>query len=323
MTRERLRQLLDGIASLRILVVGDAMLDEYIWGTAERISPEAPVMVVRSQKITQVPGGAANVINCLRALGAGAGLVAVAGPDPAAEVLGDRLREAGVEPLMLLTDPDRPTTVKTRVVAHSQQVVRIDHEARGPLPAALASQLGREAAAAMAGVDGLLLSDYDKGVLTPISVPPLLKSARERGLPVAVNAKPHHAATYHGVDLVTVNRVEAEAICGRNPGSITEAETAAAEIAAQLDCRQVLITLGPDGAVLRDDSGATQHVPAVEVAVYDPAGAGDTTIATAHLALCAGAEPVEAVELAMRAAAVVVRKVGVQTASPAEILALS
>ncbi len=323
MTRDHAAELLEAMARRRVLVVGDAMLDEYIWGVAERISPEAPVLVVRSERVTHVPGGAANVINCLRALNAGAGLAAAVGDDHAGRQLRDQLAAAGVEPLLLVTDPSRPTTLKTRVVAHSQQVVRIDKELRGALPEELVLRLDREAGEALATCDGLLLSDYDKGVLTPDSIPPLLTAARRQAVPVAVNAKPHHARCYQEVDLVTVNRVEAEAVCGFRPESVAEAGRAADYLAAELRCRNLLITLGPDGAVLRDPAGALHHVEAVPVEVYDTAGAGDTTIATAHLALCAGATPLEAAELAMWAAAVVVRKVGVQTATPEEILAVT
>lgn len=322
MTSARLAELLSRIAERRCLVLGDAMLDEYIWGVAERISPEAPVMVVRRERITRVPGGAANVINCVRALGARAGIVAVVGNDSAGTDLADQLRSAGADPVALLTAEDRPTTLKTRVVAHSQQVVRIDHEVRAPLPADLAAQLDELAAAALDGCDGLLLSDYDKGVLTPGSIPPLLAAAAARGVRVAVNAKPRCAAHYRGVELVTVNRVEAEALCGFHPATAAQAGEAAETIGTQLGCRLVLVTLGGQGAVLWSADAGLEHVPPVPVEVYDAAGAGDTTIAACHLALCAGATPREAVELAMRAAAVVVKKVGVQTASPAEILAL-
>ena len=322
MTQDRLAELLSPIAEVRCLVLGDAMLDEYIWGVAERISPEAPVMVVRRERITRVPGGAANVINCVRALGARAGIVAVVGADSAGEDLARKLHEAGADPIALLVAEDRPTTLKTRVVAHSQQVVRIDHELRGPLPADLAQRLGETAAESLDGCDGLLLSDYDKGVLTPESIPALLATAGERGVRVAVNAKPRCAEQYRGVELVTVNRVEAEALCGFSPDTPDSAGRAAEAIGTRLGTRLVLVTLGGQGAVLWSSDGGTEHLPPVPIEVYDTAGAGDTTIAATHLALCAGATPREAVELAMRAAAVVVKKVGVQTASPGEIQAL-
>jgi len=321
-TPERLAELLHRIAACRCLVLGDAMLDEYIWGVAERISPEAPVMVVRRERITRVPGGAANVLNCVRALGARAGIVAVVGADSAGADLARKLVEAGAAPVALLTAEDRPTTLKTRVVAHSQQLVRIDHELRAPLPADLAQRLDETAAEALDGCDGLLLSDYDKGVLTPDSIPPLLAAAATRGVRVAVNAKPRCAEYYRGVELVTVNRVEAEALCGFNPATPEQAGRAAEAVGTRLGSRLVLVTLGGQGAVLWSAEGGSEPVPPVPVEVYDAAGAGDTTIAACHLALCAGATPREAVELAMRAAAVVVKKVGVQTASPAEILAL-
>lgn len=321
MTRQRLRELLEAIARQRLLVLGDAMLDEYIWGVAERISPEAPVMVVRCQRVTRVPGGAANVYNSVRALGAAAGLAAVVGTDEAGRQLAEQLTASGAEPLVLVEDPARPTTIKTRVVAHSQQVVRIDREERRPLEPPLAAELTHRATSALEACDGLLLSDYDKGVLTPANIPDLLAAAAARGLPVAVNAKPHHADCYRGVTLVTVNRVEAEAIAGEPVADVAAARRVASLVVERLGAAHALVTLGPEGAVLAGADGA-EHVPAIEVQVYDTAGAGDTSIAAAHLALCAGASPREAVELAMRAAAVVVSKVGVQTSSPAEILAL-
>ena len=319
MTRARLRELLGEVAGVRTLVVGDAMLDEYIWGTAERVSPEAPVLVVRSHEVTHVPGGAANVIHNVLSLGARAGLVAVRGADHAGETLARKLYDLGAQPLCLLEEPDRPTTVKTRVLAHHQQVVRIDHESRTPLPAELGQRLVAEVDAALGGCAGLLLSDYDKGVLNPDTIPQLLATARRRGCFVAVNAKPHYAACYHGADLLTVNRAEAAALCGYRPEDPEAAGEAAAQIRRELGVERVLVTLSEDGLVLAD-SGRPEYLPALEVAVSDPAGAGDTTVATLHLALCAGAAPREALDLARRAAAVVVRKVGVQTATPQEIV---
>ncbi|MBI2302686.1 MAG: bifunctional hydroxymethylpyrimidine kinase/phosphomethylpyrimidine kinase [Armatimonadetes bacterium] len=322
MTTERLRELLAAIARVRTLVVGDAMVDEYVWGRAERVSPEAPVLVVRCERETQVPGGAANVVHCIQALKASVGLCAVVGQDAAAELLRARLRELRVDPVVLLADPHRPTTVKTRVVAGRQQVLRIDREERAPLSAALANQFDQAVEAALPGRQGLLLSDYDKGVLTPLSIPGLLRAARRHELRVAVNAKPRHAAAYRGVGLLTVNRLEAEAIAGHPADDSERAAKAATEIQTRLDCEAVLVTLGAQGAVLREKGGTVTHVPAVAVEVFDPAGAGDTTIAAAHLALCAGSTPHEAAELAMLAAAVVVRKVGVATATPEEVLAM-
>lgn len=322
MTRQRLRQLLADIAGLRTLVVGDAMLDEYIWGTAERVSPEAPVLVVRSQRVTHVPGGAANAIHNARACGAAAGLVAVRGCDTAGDQLAQALAETGAAPLHLLPDGCRPTTVKTRVVAHSQQVVRIDKESTAPLSAELAAAVVATVEQSLDGCAGLLLSDYDKGVLVPATILGIMAAAAQRNVPVAVNAKPRHTACYRGATLLTVNRVEAAELCGFHPATPREAAAAARQLLDTYGVELVLVTLGGDGAVLAGDGAHPRHVPAVEVEVYDPAGAGDTTVAAAHLALSAGATPLEAVELAMRAAAVVVRKVGVQPVTPAEILAL-
>jgi D-beta-D-heptose 7-phosphate kinase/D-beta-D-heptose 1-phosphate adenosyltransferase len=323
MTQARQAELLAAMAGVPVLVVGDAMLDEYVWGVAERVSPEAPVLVVRSQRTTHVPGGAANVVGCLLALGARCGLSGAVGCDRQADVLRAKLVELGAAPVELVADALRPTTVKTRVLAHTQQVVRIDHESRAPLENGPARDLLARVASALDGCRGLLLSDYDKGVLNPETIPALLALAAQRGVRVAVNAKPRLAAFYQGVDLLTVNRVEAEALCGITPDTPAKAAHAAEWIGEHLDCGATLVTLGGEGAVLHERHGATTAIAPIPVAVCDPAGAGDTTIATAHLALCAGATPVEAARVAMYAAAVVVRKVGVATATPREILALT
>jgi len=319
----RLAELLAALSTVRTLVVGDVMVDEYVWGRAERVSPEAPVLVIRSERTTQVPGGAANVAQCLLALGARVGVCGVVGADAPADALIDALGAAGADPVRLVRDPARPTTIKTRVLAGTQQVVRIDKECRDALSEASSADLLAQVDAALPACSGLLLSDYDKGVLTPESIAALLELAHRHGVRVAVNAKPRLAGFYQGVDLLTVNRVEAEAICGIAPDSPAQAARAATWIGERLGCAHTLVTLGGDGAMLHQCGGETHLVAPWPVPVFDVAGAGDTTIAAAHLALCAGAEPREAVELAMRAAAVVVRKVGVATATPAEVLALS
>jgi D-beta-D-heptose 7-phosphate kinase/D-beta-D-heptose 1-phosphate adenosyltransferase len=317
-----LAHLLDALAEVRVLVVGDAMLDEYVWGTAERVSPEAPVLIVRAGEVTQVPGGAGNVLGNVLALGARAGLCAVVGDDAPATGLERQLTAAGAAPVCLIRDPGRPTTIKTRVVAQTQQVLRIDRESHAPLENGPAAALLAAVSAALEGCHGLLLSDYDKGVLTPETIPALLAAARARGVKVGVNAKPRLAGLYEGVDLVTVNRAEAEAICGLAPDNQPHAAHAAQWIGEHLGSGVTLVTLGAQGAALHERGGATSLAAPVPVPVYDVAGAGDTTIAAAFLGLCAGATAAEAADLAMRAAAVVVRKVGVATAGPHEILAL-
>lgn len=319
MSPERLAHLLDALPRRRPLVLGDAMLDEYVWGTATRVSQEAPVLVVRSREVSHVPGGAANVLHCLQALDVAAGLVAVVGRDHPAENLHRLLESLGVEPLHLLPDAARQTTVKTRVVAQGQQVLRIDHETTTPLAEPIADELLTRLAAGLETCDSLLLSDYDKGVLTGETIPRVLAAARAAGALVGVNAKPRWAAAYRGVDLLTVNRAEASAIADTEVDDLDSALAVAGPLAERLDCGLLLITLGPDGAVYAARGEAPRHLAAVPVEVADPSGAGDTTLAAAHLALCAGASPAEAVELAMFAAGVVVRKLGVATASRAEI----
>ncbi|HAZ63434.1 MAG TPA: hypothetical protein DCZ72_07485 [Armatimonadetes bacterium] len=321
--RAQLDALLAQMARVRTLVLGDVMLDTFIWGRADRVSPEAPVLVVRAERDSQMPGGAGNVVRCLRALGAQVGVAGVVGDDADGATLARLLAEDGADPLHLLPAADRPTTVKTRILAGGQQVVRVDRELAQPLPADLSAQLDALLRPALTGCQGLLLSDYDKGVLQPALIDRVLALAAELGVRVAVNAKPHLAGHYRRVDLLTVNRVEAEAILDRRLPTHDDVAAGARDLAARPEPRHTLITLGPEGAMLLAHDGEPQLVPALPVQVYDVAGAGDTTVAAAHLALCAGAEPRAAIEVAMRAAAVVVRKRSVATASPDEILALA
>jgi D-beta-D-heptose 7-phosphate kinase/D-beta-D-heptose 1-phosphate adenosyltransferase len=302
------------------LVVGDLMLDEYIFGSASRISQEAPVIVVKQNRVSSVPGGAANVAMNLMALGATTGVVGVVGSDPAADDLEGSLRMSGVSPIEIFRDPNRPTTRKTRVVAnHSHQVLRIDIEEETPIDDAMIERLVDRVKQTAKDRDVLLLSDYQKGAIPGPVIERIVALGKELQVPVVANAKPGSAHFYHGADVVSLNRFEASSAMGYlNPISDEMAIETAKMLREKLEIDSLVITLGASGMVVANDH-ETQSVPAIRVEVYDEAGAGDTVIAT--LALCATCGPigVEALRLASHTAACVVRKVGVAVPSAEDL----
>ena len=306
------------------LVVGDLMLDEYIFGTASRISQEAPVIVVRQSRVSSVPGGAANVAMNLMALGANTGVVGVIGSDPAAEDLEGALRLSGVSPIEIFRDPSRPTTRKTRVVAnHSHQVLRIDVEEETPISPAIEKEMFARIEKAAAGRDVLLLSDYQKGAIPGPVIEKIIPLGKKLGVPVVANAKPGTAHFYHGANLVSLNRFEASSAMGyASPISDDMAIDTAKKLRRELEIDSLVITLGASGMVAANENDAFS-VPAIRVEVYDEAGAGDTVIAT--LALCATCGPInaEALRLATHTAASVVRKVGVAVPTAEDLQQIS
>lgn len=312
-------ELLRRFGALRAVVVGDLMLDEYLVGHATRISPEAPVMVVRQTDTRHVAGGAANVARNLAALGARTSVVGVAGEDAAGEGLARSLAVNGLT-ADLVIDPLRPTTRKTRVLAdHAHQVLRIDLESDAPLDTDVASEVASRAEARLEEADVLVLSDYLKGTLTPALVAQLIAMARRRSVPVVANPKPRSLAAFDGADLVSLNRVEAAEASGRIRGLPTdEAEEAAREIAREFGLRALLVTLGEAGMVAVQGT-QTVRVAAPKVEVYDTAGAGDTVIATVALGTAAAGFEPSVFQLAAATSAAVVRKVGVATPSPDDL----
>ena len=292
------------------------MLDEYVFGQATRVSQEAPVLVVRQDRMSAVPGGAANVATNMVAMGAGVELLGVVGDDLPGRTLRSTLEVTGVEAPRVVVDPGRPTTRKTRVLAnHAHQVLRIDHEETHDLSDAIAAELGDALDAALEGAGVLLLSDYRKGTFPASMIRSAIAKARARGVPACANAKPEHLDAYAGASLVTINRFEASDVLGRElPLSDDEAEGVARDLRGRLGVARLVITLGGSGMVCAssdENGGGVARVPAIRVEVYDEAGAGDTVVAT--LALCAalGESGIAALRLASHTAAAVVRKVGV------------
>jgi rfaE bifunctional protein kinase chain/domain len=304
----------------RVLVVGDVMLDEFLWGKVTRISPEAPVPVVEVESQTSHLGGAGNVARNIRALGGGAALAGVVGRDPAGDRVRQALAEAGIASILTPGEAGRPTTLKSRIVAHHQQVVRADRESSADIPAALERLIVERALPFLADGHALVISDYDKGVITAGLLRRLMPRARRRGLPVLVDPKLRHLSLYKGATLVTPNQREAEQAAGfafRRPGDL---EKAGPVLLRKLGCQAVLVTRGEHGMSLFERGQAPVHIETAAREVFDVTGAGDSVIATLALALAAGATLAEAATLANYAAGVVVGKLGTAVASPAELL---
>ena len=325
MQRQRAQEILNAFADKRILVVGDVMLDEYVWGRVSRVSPEAPVMVVDADHHTYVPGGAANVVNNLCALGAKAAIAGLVGRDAAGQTLTEKLAEEGADVSGLMATEARPTTQKTRIIAHSQQVVRVDHEKRDPIGPAEQSRLLAYLDAAIPACDALLLSDYQKGLLGRDLIQKVVETARAHGKVSTGNLKPQGIGAHCRLTVITLNLSEASAATGlmlseeSGEGMLREAGRM---LLRKSGADHILITRGAHGLTLFSADADPVTVPAHPVAVYDVAGAGDTVISTLTLALAAGATPPEAVTLANCAGAVVVKKVGVATTSRDEVLEL-
>jgi D-beta-D-heptose 7-phosphate kinase/D-beta-D-heptose 1-phosphate adenosyltransferase len=305
----------------QVLIVGDLMLDEFIWGRVARISPEAPVPIVEVTSQSFHLGGAGNVASNVRALGGRALLAGVIGGDAAGAKVRDALAAAGVEALLAVSDGGRPTTMKTRIIAHQQQVVRADREQADDIPDALEHALIESVRRALGSCSALVLSDYQKGVLTPRVMKAVLALARRRGLPVLVDPKVRRFALYRRVTLVTPNQLEAEQVTGIRIRGEAELAAAGKRILELIDCSAVLITRGEHGMSLFQRAARALHVPTAAREVFDVTGAGDTVIATLALALPAGARLAEAAMLANCAAGVVVGKIGTAVATPPEVLA--
>ncbi|HEX8179372.1 MAG TPA: D-glycero-beta-D-manno-heptose-7-phosphate kinase [Pyrinomonadaceae bacterium] len=322
LTAQRAAEVVARLRDRRVVVYGDVMLDEFVWGDVTRISPEAPVPVVEIKRESVRLGGAANVLANLVALGTRATLVGVVGSDRAREQLEMKLREVGPEraAARLIADPERPTTIKTRIIAHNQLVVRADRERRTPVPAHIEDQLIATLDSALADADALVVSDYDKGAVTPRVLAAVLPRATAAGLPVLVDPKPRNFDAYRPATLVTPNHHEALRLTNSEDDSDAGMAQAARALRARVGCQAVLITRGERGLMLLAGEEAPVYVATVAREVYDVTGAGDTVIATLAAALSAGAALVEAATLANHAAGIVVGKLGTATATAAEVV---
>ncbi len=309
-TKERLIRGVDRLASARALVIGDIILDAYVWGDATRISPEAPVPVVEVREETRTLGGAANVVHNMVNLGAGPLLCGVVGRDRGGKEILGRLKSLGLSTEGVLSDSGRPTTVKTRVVARSQQVIRFDRESRAAASARTTRRLLGFVEHRMADLDVVVVSDYGKGVVTGPLMEGIVAMAKKANVPVAVDPKVSHALRYRGVDVMTPNHHEAGMLCGFE---ISDDETlirSGHQLLDHFGCSLVLITRGKDGMSLFTAGGRVHHIPTVARKVFDVTGAGDTVMATFSLGLGAGLDPRTAAVIANAAAGIVVGEIG-------------
>jgi len=317
---QQLQRHLEHCPQLKLLVVGDLMLDHWVWGSVSRISPEAPIPVVDVQRYTYTPGGAANVVTNLRALGVGVQLVGVVGRDDPGRKLRALLRREGADVSGLVTDGERPTTLKTRIVAHSQQMVRADYESRKPVVGLTQEALLEQVRQRLPSVDLLVFSDYDKGVFQPEFAQAILELARQAQKLAVGGPKPANIGRFVGADLITLNAKEAAEASGQSIQTQEGLLAAGARLRQQLPGSHVLVTRGEHGMSLFVREGKVHHQKALASQVFDVSGAGDTVLSTLAWTLASGMTPAQSIEVASHAAAVVVRKVGTATASASEIL---
>lgn len=311
-------QILNAFKGKTILIVGDVMLDEFIWGKVRRISPEAPVPVVEVVDETYRLGGSANVAANVRSLDGAPIPIGVVGRDAAASRIFELLKEAGIETSGLLQD-ERPTTLKTRILAHNQQVVRADRESRKALSAQLNADLATAFLYHLPKANAVVVSDYDKGVVNRELLSQILPKARDAGVPVFLDPKVHHADYYRPITMITPNQGEAELLTGMAVQDERSLEEAGVRLLQKFECPYALITRGEEGMSLFNHSGS-HHLPTFAREVFDVTGAGDTVIATLALAHAGSATMEEAATLANHAAGIVVRKIGTATVSRAELL---
>ncbi|HXD33252.1 MAG TPA: D-glycero-beta-D-manno-heptose-7-phosphate kinase [Pyrinomonadaceae bacterium] len=321
LTKQRAGEIVTAITQKKIVVLGDIMLDEFVWGDVTRISPEAPVPVVDIRRESSHLGGAANVLANVVALGAQACVVGVIGNDSAGERVREALRRTNSGALddSLIVDDTRPSTTKTRIIAHNQLVVRADRERRTPVAAEVEDRIISALRNLLADADALVVSDYDKGVVTPRILGEVLPMAYER-IPVLIDPKLRNFDSYRPATLITPNHHEALRMANLEEDSDEVLSQAAKSIRERLKCDSVLVTRGDRGMMLLENDGAPVFVQTMAREVYDVTGAGDTVIATLAAALAARASMIEAATLANHAAGIVVGKLGTATVTGEELV---
>jgi len=323
----RVQELLAAATRTRIAVIGDVMLDQFIWGSVARISPEAPVPVVDFERESFMPGGAANVARNLTALGVPTELLGVVGRDQAAEQLKRLLVTHSIGCRGLFGSGSRHTSVKTRIVAHKQQVVRIDRETRDGVDGPLARRLMESIETLLPATTAIIVGDYGKGVITQPLLEELKTLCRRRGIWLSLDPKPTHRLNLTGLSLITPNRKETFELAGlpdetRHSDPLSDANLlrAAERLLDELHPAILLVTLGELGMLLCQRGQKPFHIPTVAQEVFDVSGAGDTAIACFTLAIAAGASPLEAAIFSNQAAGLVVGKVGTATVTPEELV---
>lgn len=318
--RDKFRKIISKFPKVKILVIGDLILDEFLWGDVSRISPEAPVPVVWVNRESFMPGGASNVANNINALGGKTYLAGVVGMDERGKVLISTLNERGIQTQGIIVDSERPTTLKTRVIAHHQQVVRIDKEKVDPIDGEKISKFVNYVKEIIDEVDAILIEDYGKGVITSRLLKEAMSLAKRYKKIIMVDPKEEHFHYYKGVTAITPNHHEASIATGIKIKDKDSLIQIGKHLLSKLNTQAVLITLGEEGMQLFERSGRITHIPTVAQEVFDVSGAGDTVISTFTLAKAAGASMVDAAYIANFAAGIVVGKVGIAVVSQKELL---
>ena len=317
--KKRLLEAVSSFPGKRVLVVGDVMLDQFVWGEVSRISPEAPVPVVQVEKESFLLGGAANVANNLRSLDASPALSGVIGKDAFGEKIVQLCNKKGIRTSAMVTDPERPTTLKTRIVARGQQVVRVDREEADALSDKVVSTLKAHLKDDLDDSHAVIISDYNKGVVCRDIMEFLVDHSGRNTVPCLVDPKPVNADLYRGATVITPNEKEAEAISSLSIKGDKALEKAAKAIAQELSLQIVLITRGPEGMALWQKDKGLFTIPTMAREVFDVTGAGDTVISLMALGITSGLSPCESAFLANLAAGIVVGKVGTATVTRAEL----
>lgn len=316
----RLKSIVKSFDNASVLVVGDLMLDEFIWGKVSRISPEAPVPVVWVTSESLMPGGASNVANNIRSLGGKVYLAGVAGCDERGRLLIEELSKRRINAEGVVMEPERPTTLKTRVIAHSQQVVRIDRENLGGISRNAIKRIISFAGEIMENIDAVVIEDYGKGVIVPGLLSPLVRLAKRHKKIITVDPKESHFSMYKNITAITPNHHEAARAAGMPAENDASTEDIGRRLLKRLNCEAVLITLGENGMCVFEKSGKITKIPTVAQEVYDVSGAGDTVISAYTLALASGAKAIEAAHIANCAAGIVVGKVGIAVTTQEELI---
>lgn len=316
---KRLKKYINKFPQARIFVIGDIIMDEYVWGDVSRISPEAPVPVVEVIRETKMLGGAANVIHNMSTLGASPVLCGVVGDDSTGHEIINGIRGLGLKVDGIVAERDRPTSIKTRVVARSQQVVRFDRERRGDVHPESLRMLIDVIEKNLGCIDGIVVSDYGKGVISADLMKGLRDLVRDASIMIAVDPKIGNFEYYREVDVITPNHHEAGTFCGFDIVDEDSLMRAGRHILWELNCRSVLITQGKDGMTLFENNGEVTHIPTVAKQVFDVTGAGDTVISTFSLGLTSGLDLKSSAILSNFAAGIVVGKVGTSTVTAEDL----
>ena len=325
---DQLTQIVAEFSNKRMLVIGDIILDQYVWGSADRISPEAPVPIVTVSEETYRLGGAANAAANICSLGAHVDVVSVVGNDENGKMLSGMLSDMGVNVTGVIRDGSRPTVIKTRVMAHHQHIVRIDREVNDEIEGDVRAAVIARAKAAIPDVDGVLISDYDKGVVNKTVLRELISCGRECGKPVVIDPKMRNFWNYTGATVVTPNTKEASAATNLAINGEENLSIAGNQIFRRLGLQALLITRGEDGMTCCQPNGNADeeldvtHIPAITREVFDVTGAGDTVAAVLALSLASGGGFLHAARISNYAASIVVSEVGTACVTPQELLAV-